>query len=88
MSEDEREKTIPKEVKKETDAIDENLNRGDVAAQEQKRILKQAKEDKPSSFLFHSENLIRKCFNYCCQNKDRIMANLFYSLLYFFYNLP
>ena len=45
MSEDEREKTIPKEVKKETDAIDENLNRGDVAAQEQKRIPKQAKED-------------------------------------------
>lgn len=45
MSEDESEKTILKKVKKDTDATDENLNRGDVAAQEQKRILRQAKEE-------------------------------------------
>jgi hypothetical protein len=44
MSEDEKEKTMPKEEKKDTNATDKDLNRGDMAAQEQKRILRQAKE--------------------------------------------
>ena len=45
MSEDDREETLPKKERKEdTTSEDEGLSRGDVAAQEQKRILKEAKE--------------------------------------------
>ena len=41
-----REKTMPKEKerKKDTNTAEEGLNRGDMAAQEQQRIFKQAKE--------------------------------------------
>lgn len=43
-----REKTMPKEKEKEkkedTNTAEEGLNRGDMAAQEQQRIFRQAKE--------------------------------------------
>lgn len=49
MSEEDRdkEKTLPKEKERNKDknTAEEGLNRGDVAAQEQQKILKQAKVD-------------------------------------------
>ena len=49
MSEEDRdkEKTMPKEKERneDTNTAKEGLNRGDVAAQEQQKILKQAKAD-------------------------------------------
>ena len=48
MSEEDKnkEKTIPKEKEKkeDTNTAEEGLNRGDMAAQEQQRIFRQAKE--------------------------------------------
>lgn len=45
MSKDDREETMPKKEKNEDiNNAEEDLNRGDIAAQEQKKILRQAKE--------------------------------------------
>ena len=52
MSKDDREETmIKKEKNEDINNAEEGLNRGDIAAQEQKKILRQAKEYS-SFFLF------------------------------------